>query len=74
MIYLRQRATYNPACRRLTLRTKLARITFVAGLSLMALCCSMADAPMWAIAVTGIMGSVLALGSMRWTGWGDWWC
>ena len=58
--------------REVCLRTKLARITFVAGLTLMALCCSMADAPMWAIAAAGISGSVLALGSIRWTGWGDW--
>lgn len=54
------------------LRTKVSRITFVAGLSLMALCCAMADAPMWQVAATGISGSVLALGSMWWTGWGDW--
>lgn len=52
--------------------TKVSRITFVAGLTLMALCCAMADAPMWQVAATGISGSVLALGSMWWTGWGDW--
>lgn len=37
----------------------------------MALCCSMADAPMWQVAATGISGSVLVLGSMWWTGWMD---
>ncbi len=72
MIYLRQRTTCSSKYRRLTLRIKLSRLTFVAGLTLMALCCCMADAPMWMIAVTGSIGSVLALGSMGWTGWGDW--
>ena len=52
--------------------TKLSRITFIAGLSLMALCYCMEDAPFEAIAATGITGSLLALGSMWWTGWGDW--
>ena len=52
--------------------TKLSRITFIAGLSLMALCYCMEDAPFTRIAVTGITGSLLALGSMWWTGWGDW--
>ena len=54
------------------IRTKLSRITFIAGLSLMALCYCMEDAPFTRIAVTGITGSLLALGSMWWTGWGDW--
>ena len=54
------------------MRIKLSRLTFVAGLTLMALCCCLEDAPMWMIAVTGSIGSVLALGSMGWTGWGDW--
>ena len=58
--------------REVCLQTKVSRITFVAGLSLMALCCCVEDAPMWTIAVTGSVGSVLALGSMWWTGWGDW--
>lgn len=71
MIYLQRRATYSSKCKHLTLRTNLARVTFVAGLSLMALCCCLEDAPMWMIAATGITGSVLALGSMWWTGWGD---
>ena len=53
------------------MRTKLSRVTFVAGLSLMALCCCMAEASMGAIAVTGVSGSVLALGSLGWTGWID---
>ena len=52
--------------------TKLSRVTFVAGLSLMALCYCLEDAPFEWIAVTGITGSLLALGSMWWTGWGDW--
>lgn len=52
--------------------TKLSRVTFIAGLSLMALCYCMEDAPFGWIAVTGITGSLLALGSMWWTGWGDW--
>lgn len=52
--------------------TKLSRITFIAGLSLMALCYCMEEAPFEWIAVTGITGSLLALGSMWWTGWGDW--
>lgn len=51
--------------------TKLSRVTFIAGLSLMALCYCMEDAPFEAIAATGITGSLLALGSMWWTGWGD---
>ena len=54
------------------MRIKLSRLTFVAGLTLMALCCCLEDAPMWMIAATGSTGSVLALGSMWWTGWGDW--
>ena len=52
--------------------TKLSRVTFITGLSLMALCCCLEDAPFEWIAVTGITGSLLALGSMWWTGWGDW--
>ena len=52
--------------------TKLSRVTFIAGLSLMLLCYCLEDAPFEWIAVTGITGSVLALGSMWWTGWGDW--
>lgn len=52
--------------------TKLSRITFIAGLSLMAFSFCLEDAPFEWIAVTGIAGSVLALGSMWWTGWGDW--
>jgi hypothetical protein len=52
--------------------TKLSRITFVAGLSLMAICYCLEDAPFKWIAVTGITGSLLALGSIWWTGWGDW--
>ena len=51
--------------------TKLSRITFVTGLTLMALCYCLEDAPMWMIAATGITGSLLALGSMWWTGWMD---
>ena len=56
----------------MTLRTKLARITFVAGLTLMVLCYCLEDAPFERIVITGIAGSLLALGSRRWTGWGDW--
>ena len=52
--------------------TKLSRVTFVAVLSLMALCYCLEDAPFEAIAAIGITGSLLALGSMWWTGWGDW--
>ena len=52
--------------------TKLSRVTFIAGLSLMVLCYCMEDAPFTRIAVAGITGSLLALGSMWWTGWGDW--
>ena len=54
------------------IRTKLSRVTFIAGLSIMALCYCMEDAPFTRIAVIGITGSVLALSSMWWTGWGDW--
>ena len=72
MIYLQRRATYSSKCKHLTLRTNLARVTFVAGLSLMAFSFCLEDAPFEWIAVTGIAGSVLALGSMWWTGWGDW--
>ena len=54
------------------IQTKLSRVTFIAGLSLMALCFCLEDAPFEWIAVTGITGSLLALGSMWWTGWGDW--
>lgn len=54
------------------LRTKVSRITFVAGLTLMALCYCLEDAPFEWIVITGIAGSLLALGSRRWTGWGDW--
>ena len=72
MLYLQRRATYSSRCKHLTLQTKLSRVTFVVGLSLMALCCCMAEASMGAITVTGVTGSVLALGSMWWTGWGDW--
>ena len=53
--------------------TKLSRVTFIAGLALMALCCFLEDAPFEWIAATGITGSVLALGSMWWTGWMDSW-
>ena len=53
------------------IRTKLSRITFIAGLSLMGLSFCLEDAPFEWIAVTGITGSLLALGSMWWTGWGD---
>lgn len=55
-----------------SIRTKLSRVTFIAGLALMLLCCCLEDAPFEWIAVTGITGSLLALGSMWWTGWGDW--
>ena len=72
MVYLQRRATYSSRCKHLTLRTKLSRITFVAGLSLMALCYCLEDAPFDWIVITGITGSLLALGSRRWTGWGDW--
>lgn len=54
------------------IRTKLSRITFIAGLSLMGLSFCLEDAPFEAIAATGITGSLLALISMWWTGWGDW--
>lgn len=53
-------------------RTKLSRVTFIAGIALMLLCYCMEEAPFEWIAATGITGSVLALGSMWWTGWGDW--
>ena len=53
------------------IRTKLSRVMFIAGLSLMLLCCCLEDATFEWIAVTGIAGSLLALGSMWWTGWGD---
>ena len=53
------------------IRTKLSRVTFVAGLSLMGLSFCLEDAPFEWIAVTGITGSLLALGSMWWTGWMD---
>lgn len=54
------------------IRTKLSRVTFIAGLALMLLCFCLEDAPFEWIVVTGIAGSLLALGSMWWTGWGDW--
>ena len=51
--------------------TKLSRATFITGLALMLLCYCLEDAPFEWIAVTGIAGSLLALGSMWWTGWID---
>ena len=57
---------------RKAIQTKLSRVTFIAGLALMGLSFCLEDAPFEWIAVTGITGSLLALGSMWWTGWGDW--
>ena len=57
---------------RKAIQTKLSRVTFIAGLALMLLCYCMEDAPFEWIAVIGITGSLMALGSMWWTGWGDW--
>lgn len=53
-------------------RTKISRVAFVAGITLMALTYCMTEAvPLRCMVITGIAGSTLALVSMWWTGWGD---
>lgn len=54
------------------MRTKVSRVAFVVGLALMFLSTCMVTAPFELLAAVGISGSVLALVSMWWTGWGDW--
>lgn len=47
----------------------LCRMGFIAGLAAMFLSCCMMDTPVWMIALTGGVGSVLALATMSGTGW-----
>lgn len=47
----------------------ICRIGFIAGLAAMFLSCCMMETPVWMIALTGGVGSVLALATMSGTGW-----
>lgn len=54
---------------RMDRRICLCRTGFVVGLVLMALACCMMETPFWLMAVTGSVGSVLALACVGGTGW-----
>lgn len=47
----------------------LCKVGFIAGLAAMFLACCMMDMPVWMIALTGGIGSVLALACAGGTGW-----
>ena len=47
----------------------LCRMGFVVGLAAMFLACCMMETPVWLIALTGGIGSVLALACAGGTGW-----